>query len=45
MKNLGEIVYNQERMSWEKGVEANGFVFLSGVLEPCFLRLTVESAK
>lgn len=31
MKNLGEIVYNQERMSWEKGIEANGFVFLSGV--------------
>ena len=31
MKNLGEIVYNGERMVWEKGVEANGFVFLSGI--------------
>jgi 2-iminobutanoate/2-iminopropanoate deaminase len=31
LKNLGEIIYNKERMSWEKGAEANGFVFLSGV--------------
>jgi 2-iminobutanoate/2-iminopropanoate deaminase len=31
MKNLGEIIYNGERMVWEKGMEANGFVFLSGI--------------
>lgn len=31
LKNLGEIIYNGERAVWEKGVVADGFVFLSGI--------------
>jgi enamine deaminase RidA (YjgF/YER057c/UK114 family) len=30
-RNLGPIVYGDQRMGWGKGVVAGGFVFLSGV--------------
>jgi 2-iminobutanoate/2-iminopropanoate deaminase len=31
MKYLGEIIYNKQRVTWEKGVIANGTVYLSCV--------------